>query len=371
MRQLPVAVVGCGGIAQMMHLPFLRELDDCFELVALCDVDEATLNAVADFYHVRERYTRIDELPIHRIEAILILTSGDHTLDTLWALDRSLHVFAEKPLAYTLEETDQILNAQERSGRVVMVGMMKQFDPGYRRGVASLRSIKDLRLVDARVMHPDDGLYRMHHRVVKAGNTTIGEAVPESQPLGAAMYEDVGKQALSREPVDLLQQATGSNDELINAAYLFLITSSIHDAAVLRGALGPALDVVNAHAWAGGTSLAATLKYPNEVRCTYTWSLLPYLKHYTQDYSFYGSDGRVHIRFPSPYLKNASTIVEVESMEGVELHVDRIVASYDEAFRLELLHFYECVVNGASPLTDVVGFRSDLELLGAIARAMT
>jgi predicted dehydrogenase len=48
MRRLRVGVVGCGLIAQVMHLPHLQELDDCFEIAALCNISPATLGAVAD-----------------------------------------------------------------------------------------------------------------------------------------------------------------------------------------------------------------------------------------------------------------------------------------------------------------------------------
>ncbi len=34
MRKLRVAVIGCGHIAQWMHIPYLRELDDRYEIVA-------------------------------------------------------------------------------------------------------------------------------------------------------------------------------------------------------------------------------------------------------------------------------------------------------------------------------------------------
>jgi putative endonuclease len=38
-KRLRAGVVGCGGVAQMMQFPYLRELNDRFELAALCDVD--------------------------------------------------------------------------------------------------------------------------------------------------------------------------------------------------------------------------------------------------------------------------------------------------------------------------------------------
>ena len=49
---LRVGVIGCGGISQMMHLPFLAERPDLFSIEALADVDPATLNAVGQRYGV-------------------------------------------------------------------------------------------------------------------------------------------------------------------------------------------------------------------------------------------------------------------------------------------------------------------------------
>ena len=50
--KLRVGVIGCGGIAQMMHLPTLAERPDLFEIAAVADISEAVLSAVADRYHV-------------------------------------------------------------------------------------------------------------------------------------------------------------------------------------------------------------------------------------------------------------------------------------------------------------------------------
>ena len=35
-----VGIIGCGLIAQVMHLHYLRELADRFEIAAVCDVSE-------------------------------------------------------------------------------------------------------------------------------------------------------------------------------------------------------------------------------------------------------------------------------------------------------------------------------------------
>ena len=47
-ERLRVGVVGCGVIAQVMHLPHLAELRDRYEIAALCDISEPTARACAD-----------------------------------------------------------------------------------------------------------------------------------------------------------------------------------------------------------------------------------------------------------------------------------------------------------------------------------
>jgi myo-inositol 2-dehydrogenase/D-chiro-inositol 1-dehydrogenase len=137
----------------------------------------------------------------------------------------------------------------------------------------------------------------------------------------------------------------------------------------LRGILGQPEGVLSSHLWAGGTSFTTTLVYGDDVRANYTWTLIPYVKHYEETFSFYASDGRVLIRFPSPYLRNAPTLIDVERMHGEELQVTRLTASYEEAFKRELIDFNECVRTGHTPRTDAPGFRQDLQVLTTIARS--
>ena len=74
---LRVAVVGCGGIAQMMHLPTLVERPDLFAISALADVNRATLDAVARRYDVGAASTDYREV-VGRpdVDAVLLLASG-------------------------------------------------------------------------------------------------------------------------------------------------------------------------------------------------------------------------------------------------------------------------------------------------------
>ena len=149
MERLRAGVIGVGAIAQIMHLPYLRELDDRFQIAALCDVDPVVLAEVGRQYGVDRLFASADELLNEPLDVVLILSSGDHGPVTIAALERGLHVLVEKPLAYTLRETDDVIAAAERAGKTLMVGMMKQYDPGYQRGVELVQRLRDLRYVEA------------------------------------------------------------------------------------------------------------------------------------------------------------------------------------------------------------------------------
>jgi predicted dehydrogenase len=40
---LRVGVIGCGGIAQMMHLPHLASLPESYRIAAICDLSPGVL----------------------------------------------------------------------------------------------------------------------------------------------------------------------------------------------------------------------------------------------------------------------------------------------------------------------------------------
>ena len=365
MERLRAGVIGVGAIAQMMHLPYLRELDDRFQIAALCDVDTVALQEVGRQYGVDRLFTAVDELLAEPLDAVFILTSGDHAPVTTAALERGLHVFVEKPLAYTLRETDEVIAAAERAQRMLMVGMMKQYDPGYQRGAELVRTLRDLRYVEATTLQPDNWLYMFHYDIARGS----GWPPKIEERYGEAMFRGVQNAILGSERLDLLKEGSGQDNPDILTAYLFLINSSIHDINALRGILGQPEGVLSSHLWAGGTSFTTTLAYSGDVRANYTWTLIPYVKHYEETFSYYASDGRVLIRFPSPYLRNAPTLIDVERMHGEELQVTRLTASYEEAFKRELIEFDECVRTGRTPRTDAPGFRQDLQVLTAIARS--
>jgi len=127
------ALVGCGGIAQLVHLPALRNLKDA-ELVAVCDIYEDVARKVAERYGVRKWYTDYtDMFEKEDIDAIVNTTwHAAHAKVTIDAANAGKHVFVEKPMAVTPDDCKEMIKTCEKNGVKLMVGFMKRFDPSLK-----------------------------------------------------------------------------------------------------------------------------------------------------------------------------------------------------------------------------------------------
>jgi hypothetical protein len=73
-----VGLVGTGVIAQVMHLHYLAELADRFDVAAVCDLDGEAARACAGRYGIPVACTDWRELLAHPLDAVMVLTSGSH-----------------------------------------------------------------------------------------------------------------------------------------------------------------------------------------------------------------------------------------------------------------------------------------------------
>ncbi len=127
-----LAVIGCGGLAQSQHIPNIFKLDNA-ELSVICDLSQKNLDEVGDYYGVERRCTDYREvLADTEIDGVLIVTREDtHVPLTLEALAAGKHVYVEKPLAETTEECAKVLDAQQKSAKIVAIGMNRRMAPAY------------------------------------------------------------------------------------------------------------------------------------------------------------------------------------------------------------------------------------------------
>ncbi|PYP25091.1 MAG: hypothetical protein DMD51_09595 [Gemmatimonadetes bacterium] len=123
-----VAVVGAGAIAQVAHLPVLRKLPGV-EVGAICDNDVSKAQALAARFEVKDTFDDIEEVLRHsHADAVAICTPNHlHEIHAVAALAAGCHVLCERPLALTLAGVERVLQASEKYGKRVMVGMNHRF----------------------------------------------------------------------------------------------------------------------------------------------------------------------------------------------------------------------------------------------------
>jgi len=350
--RIRVGVVGCGLIAQVMHLPYLAELDDRFELVAVCDLSPALAEWCAARYGAGEAATDAGRLLGLGLDLVMVLTGGSHAELAVAAAEAWCHVFVEKPLALTEADGRRMTEAAERAGRILAVGNMKRYDPAYERLAELVPAIADLRLVRSTTLESPLAPYVAHYRFGPRG-----QVPPEIVDRFEAEAErDVAS-------------ALGDVDEETRWCYRFILLDNlVHELNVLRGVLGEPARVASAQLT---RRVASVILEFAAAPCHLSWVDLPGIASYRQEFAFYGPDRRVTFRLPSPFLRSAPSEIEIEDGDAGTTRLSRTVEilGYEEAFKRELVDLADCIRDGRPPRTTGADATRDLALCAAIARA--
>ncbi|MBK1875360.1 Gfo/Idh/MocA family protein [Pelagicoccus mobilis] len=129
-NKLNIALIGCWGRAQA-HFNML----DQENVVALCDVNSRALGAAAKRYPKAKHYKDWRKcLDQKDLDAIVVCTPDHHhAFISIWAMNRGLHVYGEKPLANSVEEARLVRETYiaNRSKVATQCGTQRHFDPNF------------------------------------------------------------------------------------------------------------------------------------------------------------------------------------------------------------------------------------------------
>ncbi|MDF0727275.1 Gfo/Idh/MocA family oxidoreductase [Cytobacillus sp. S13-E01] len=127
MQKLRMGIIGVGGIAQTRHIPTFIKINDKVTINAISDLNEATAKSVAENYNISKVYSNYRDM-FQEVDAVTICTPNKfHAEMTIAALEAGLHVFCEKPMAITPEECQAMINASEKSGKVLAIAYHYRF----------------------------------------------------------------------------------------------------------------------------------------------------------------------------------------------------------------------------------------------------
>ena len=128
---MKVAVIGCGTIANALHIPGYMENKKA-EIKYFCDIiperaEEAVRKygcgiAVKDYH---------DILNDPEVEAVSICTPNNmHSVISIDFLRAGKNVLCEKPAARVLEEALEMQKVQHETGKILNIGVVNRFAPG-------------------------------------------------------------------------------------------------------------------------------------------------------------------------------------------------------------------------------------------------
>jgi predicted dehydrogenase len=341
--------VGGGLVAQAMHLPYLAQFRDRFELAGLVEPSQTVREALAARYAIPSAQADLRVLlEAGGLDALVICSpAGTHAEIVLAALDAGLHVFVEKPMCITLADAERIVDSRDRAGKVVQVGYMKRFDPAYERLLAELpESAAELRYVSVVVNDPEFRPFFTQNEIVR------GE-VPE----------DVIDATLRAES-EQVEAAVGSGaPEVVRAFSEAFLGSLVHDVNLVHGVLeqlGEPLpaEVVGGAWWVAGSAVSGSVRLANGARWDSAWIQLLEVPEYRESVAFMFTDSVRRLSFPSPWLKQSPTRYEQVGSDG-----RKAFEAYEESFARELVHFHECVTEGVACRTPPEQARLDIDVL--------
>lgn len=350
-ERLRVGVVGCGVIAQVMHLTHLRALQDRYELAAVCDISPDLAEACAQRYGAERSYTSYEDMLVRaELDVVLDLTPDSHAPLALAAAGAGCHVFVEKPMCFGLAEGREVFEAVRAAGVTLMVGTHKRYDPAYERLLEALPGAT-VPLVQSTTLESPFEPYVEHYGLLRGG-----------APAGVL-------ERLRAEHRARLEAELPDADEETRHCYRYmLLCNLIHELNMLRGALGEP-DLVR-YANVGREVTHIGLRF-GETECHLSWVNLPGMARYSQRLAFFGLERRLTLELPSPYLRDMPSLLVTETGQEGTTRSQRGVetVSYEEAFKRELIELADAIEQHRDPRTDIVDGLHDVALCSAIIRS--
>ena len=361
-RRLRVGLVGTGLIAQVMHLHYLAELGDRFEVAAVCDIVGESARACAERYRIPAAFTDWRELIGHPLDAVMVLTSGSHAPVAIAAARAGRHVFVEKPMCFSTAEGHAMVAAAAQAGVTLMVGYPKRYDPAFTRfraeagqltgagaGAGAGAAAGRPRLLRVTTLESPVQPYTGHYPLLPR------------PPVPAEVA-----QRLQRDNAARVRAAIGEASPLERHVYeQVLLDTLVHELNTVRGLLGE--PDRHEHVSLAQDTVTVLLRFGGLLAAIH-WIDLPGIARYEMEFALYAPGRRVTLSFPSPFLRSEPAVLVTEGGEeaGERSWRTEETVSYESGFKAELAAFHDAAVSGTAPVTSGLDGLRDIALCQAI-----
>lgn len=129
-RPLDLAILGCGAVTEIFHLPAAQNSDG-IKVKVLVDTDLQRARSLSRKFNIPLATDDWKTLDLHAKAALVALPQNLHAPVTLELLRRGIHTLVEKPMALNTRECDAMIAQAHKSGSVLAVGLVRRFNPGF------------------------------------------------------------------------------------------------------------------------------------------------------------------------------------------------------------------------------------------------
>lgn len=130
MKKTKAAIIGCGGIGMQKHMPAVASLETV-EMVAFCDIIKERAEEACEKFGAKgaKAYTDYRELlKDAAIDVIHVCTPNkSHMEISVAAMEAGKDVLCEKPMAKTAADARKMLEARQRTGRILSIAYQNRF----------------------------------------------------------------------------------------------------------------------------------------------------------------------------------------------------------------------------------------------------
>ena len=127
-RPLTVAMIGCGAVAELFHLPALARNPEC-HLELVVDKDKVRARQMARMFGARATADDYRQALGTVDAAVVALPHHLHEAVCLDLLRAGVHVLVEKPMALSADQCRMMTQAARDAGVVLAVGLIRRFLP--------------------------------------------------------------------------------------------------------------------------------------------------------------------------------------------------------------------------------------------------
>ena len=293
-----IAFVGLGGIASQAHLPAIKELG--FQVDICVDIDKSRVDRFAEKTGCKG-YTNYKEMLKNENPDIVLVATPNifHSEIAIDALENGAHVYIEKPMATTFEESMKIIETMYKADKLVVVGHNGRFD--YRTYTA------------AKIIHRGDigRIYYARGFILRQrGIPPAPTFIKKSLAKGGAVYD------IASHAVDMLLYLSGYPKPLTVKGFTYSAFSNRLDEFGMNYPQPPQPGMVSEVEDFG----SAYILFENNITMYVEVSWAAYVKENKVEYVVLGDKGGIHIDGGLSYITSVEKELFIAAPPSLQIN---------------------------------------------------